>query len=311
MDFSVIIATRNRARLLEATLGHLRNQDLVNARWELIVVDNNSEDETPAVVARAGAHLPVVALREPRAGQNRARNRALEVARGELLVFTDDDVVPDPRWLAELIGATRRWPDHNIFCGRISPLYPAETPEWLRSAVDIVRFEPAVNEGPLSPDLLPYSPNMAFRNCILANVKFSEHIGPQGTDYAMGSETELLRRLRAAGAEIVYVPSARVEHVIQEHQLTIKSLRGRSFRAGRGLTRLEPDFQSARLFGAPRWLWRALAAAWLRYASSVFSGRRTRFELGQRFHYLRGCVAEYGILAREAMSTDGAKHGSV
>jgi glycosyltransferase involved in cell wall biosynthesis len=300
MEVSLIIATRNRAELLEETLKYLAAVVMRNADWELIVVDNGSKDETLAVIEAAKAFLPVTALSVPEPGQNRARNSALEFAKGEFLVFTDDDVIPDRNWLTELLAGAERWPDHNIFCGPIIPKFPPGIPDWLKNVESIVRFQPRQTEGPLPGKIVPFSPNMAFRRKIFENVRFSERIGPAGPNYAMGSETELLRRLRAAGETPVFLPEAKVEHVIQEYQMDLAWLLGRKFRAGRGLTRLMPDLTSPRLLGAPRWLWPKLARASLVYLLAAPTGVRRRFQAAQQFHYLRGAIYEYWKLRDES-----------
>jgi hypothetical protein len=115
----------------------------------------------------------------------------------------------------------------------------------------------------------------------------------------MGSETELLRRLRAAGEVPIFLPQARVEHLIQDYQMDLAWLLRRRFRAGRGLTRLQPDCESMRLFGAPRWLWPKLAVAGLGYIAALPTGKRGRFEAARQFHYLRGAIYEYWKLAEE------------
>ena len=107
VDLSLIIATRNRARSLESTLERLWRQQPEGACWEVIVVDNGSVDDTPQVIERASKRLPIVALYEPAPGINRSLNRALDAARGDLLVFTNDNAEPSPGWLGELYRASR------------------------------------------------------------------------------------------------------------------------------------------------------------------------------------------------------------
>jgi glycosyltransferase involved in cell wall biosynthesis len=297
VDASVIFATRDRSSLLAQTLAHLRRQTGA-PRWELIVVDNGSTDETPSVLAGAAAELPLHLLHEPAAGKNRALNRALAVARGELLIFTDDDIIADPDWIANLFGAARRWPEATIFGGRVLLAFPPGTPDWLKEplhgAMNFARYAPPDPEGPTTQ--LPNGPNFAVRACALEGLRYREDIGPQaGAAYAMGSETELIARLRAQGAQMIYVPSATVQHVVQEQQLTDRYLLGRSYRLGRGQVRSRQSHHEAAtfLFGAPRYLWRAAAASGLAYLINWPLGRRRRLGHGLRFRFYAGCIAEH------------------
>ena len=132
VDIGVVIATRDRAPSLERTLDHLGRQVLPGISWEIIVIDNNSSDNTSLVLQRASNYLPLLHFHEEIPGKNRALNKALEFAGGELIVFTDDDVIPDGEWLASLVAATCRWPNDSIFGGRLIPRFPTSTAEWLR-----------------------------------------------------------------------------------------------------------------------------------------------------------------------------------
>ncbi len=297
MDASVILATRDRGELLAQTLAHLARQTVGDLSWEVIVVDNGSTDSTPAVLASAAGRLPLQSLREPLPGKNRALNRALAAARGELLIFTDDDIIADPAWIANLIGAARRWPEATIFGGRIMLAFPPGTPEWLQQpihgAMNFARYSPVEPEGPTAH--LPNGPNFAVRACALQGLRYREDIGPQaGTAYVMGSETELILRLRDRGAGMVYVPSAVVQHVVQKGQLTDRYLLGRSYRLGRGHVRRHGDPAAASfLLGAPRYLWRSAFASGAGYLLSLPLGRRRRLYHGLRFLFYLGCIREH------------------
>ena len=300
---SVIITTHDRAQLLAATLEHLSHQETGNTSWELLVVDNASTDPTPMVLAQAPRGLPLIPLQETRLGKNLAVNRALERARGELLVFTDDDVIPAPDWIAELAAASRRWPEAEIFGGQTLVQYPQGTPEWLKTpwhgALNFARYSLRQAEGPTRH--LPHGPNFALRAPALANLRFREDIGPRGnTEYAMGSETELLRRLVARGAQIIYVPGATVWHVVQPHQLEPASLYRRAFRFGKGEVRKGERFSEPGVtwFGAPHYLWGKLWYAAIRYLVYAFGGRQRRFEAGLQFHHLRGALHEHRAQSR-------------
>lgn len=293
LDVSVCIATHQRAAFLAQTLEELTRQRTGDLRWEVLVVDNASTDDTQEVLRRFATRLPLVTLTEPVPGKNRALNRALAHARGALLVFTDDDVLLEADWLRELCAAAARWPDLDILGGPVIPLFPPHTPELLRelplSAPAFARHEPHVDEGPI--DQHPVGPNMAVRAQALADLRFCESIGPCGRDYPMGSETELLFRLTARGARVGHVPRARVRHIVRPEQLSEAWLLARAFRHGRGEHRARYEAgRPARLHG-PR-LYRRAARAWFRYLLRPLQGQRRRLEAGWEFHYLRGMVHE-------------------
>ena len=304
MDVSVLLATRDRSALLHATLQRLAQQQLGGIAWELIVVDNGSSDDTTAVLQAARRDLPLKLLREPRAGKNRALNKALEVALGELLIFTDDDVLPEESWIAELTAAARRWEDHHVFGGSIKPLFPPDTPEWIKqhevyASTWFATFDPGQSEGPLPFPLVPFGANVAITARAIGDARFDERLGPNQTSYAMGGETEFIRRLVSPDKPPIYVPSARVQHVIQREQIEPQWLGRRNFRAGRGAARRENDTQSALLLGRPRWLWRKVLEAFAGYVLSFIGSKRQRNESAWKLHYLRGKLYEYGIMVRE------------
>jgi glycosyltransferase involved in cell wall biosynthesis len=301
LDVSVVIATRNRANLLVETLGHIARQEVGGLSWEAIVVDNGSTDRTAAVLEAARATLPLVALSEPRPGKNRAMNRALEAARGRLVIFSDDDVIPGPGWVREMAGAADRWREHGILGGPVLLTFPAGTPEWLQECAilgaNLPQFVQPQGEGPLAQ--APFGPNYAVRRALLAGIRFDEGIGPTaGTGYAMGSETELLFRLmKHQGVGAVYVPDAAIQHVVLPAQLETASLLRRSFRSGRSAVRLGWDRYVTRagrqVLGAPGYLWRMALKAGANYALRLPAGRRTSLAAGLRFSYLLGCLHEH------------------
>jgi hypothetical protein len=301
LDVSVLMATRNRADLLRATLTHLARQATDGLRWEVVVVDNNgSDDGTAAVLAAARAALPLVVLSEPRPGKNRAMNRALSVARGTLLVFTDDDVEPVPRWLVEYAGAASRWPSNPVFGGPITPRLPPTAPSWLATHPFAVaafgRLEPAVVEGPCASQ--PFGANYAVRAGRMAGLAFREDFGPQGggAKDLMGGETELLQRLFAAGERTVFVPTAGICHLIQPHQTTPEWLFQRAFRHGRTYRRLHRTRR--RVLDSSR-LCARFAARWLAHALATWTGDQARVDANIKFFQARGQLYEYA-LARTA-----------
>ena len=310
LDASVIIPTRNRALPLSTTLDLFERLDTTSLAWELLVVDNGSTDHTTAVVSERSGRLPIRLLQQPTPGKNRALNQAIPEARGELIVMTDDDVVPVVGWLRDLVAAARRNPDYEVFAGPVVPRLPPTCPAWLRdhpfTAIAYARFTPNVPEGPLG-DMSPHGPNYAVRKHRLQQVRYKENIGASGPNdrsYPLGDETEVLRRLRQNGKPAYYVPSAIVEHRIEPGQLELRWLLNRAFRAGRGHVCIAPDFDSPRLFGAPRYLWRRLVTEAARYYLAIDRRFPSRFNAGLQLEFVRGMLHQYRY-ASPARSSPG------
>jgi glycosyltransferase involved in cell wall biosynthesis len=270
----------------------------------VLVADNGSTDATAAVLDEFRARLPLVVVREESPGKNRALNRALARAGGRFLLFTDDDIVPERRWVAEMLAAAERWPGATVFAGRITPLFPAGAPDWLRRHPFVeaayARFELPQNEGPTRK--LPFGPSFGVRASALAGVRFHEDIGPNGQDYVAGSETELLLRLQQRGEEIVYVPGSTVEHVIRPEQLDVDWLFGRSYRLGRCLVALGFVQREAgpRVAGVPLTVWLRLAKEWAYHRLHGRGDDRHRFLGGLDYHFLRGCVRQHRLASHRA-----------
>jgi glycosyltransferase involved in cell wall biosynthesis len=131
MKFSVIIPTYNRAEELRKTLENLSKLS-VTQEWEVIVVDNNSTDETRDVVAEISKKFPVDLryLFEGEQGKPAALNSGMAIARGDVIAFTDDDHRFEPDWLHQAaIGLERFGCDY--VGGKILPLFQASSPQWL------------------------------------------------------------------------------------------------------------------------------------------------------------------------------------
>jgi GT2 family glycosyltransferase len=296
IDCSILLATRNRRASLDRTLESLAAQVAPGIEWEVLVADNGSTDDTVSALARWSERLPLRWAVEPMAGKNRALNRVLGDTRGRLLLFTDDDVVLAPGWIAAHAAAAARWPDHDIFAGVIRPLFPAVAPSWaVREPFHSILFaayEHGATEQPT--DHLPFGPNYAVRAPLLLSAGFDAAVGPNGSEYAMGGETEMLRRLTRQGAQTVYVPSAVVEHVVRPEQLTHSFITTRASRFGRGLVRLgDVEWSPHRLFGVPRYLVRQLVEAWVARGWACLKGEPGA-RLATEFTYrtVLGSIAE-------------------
>lgn len=230
LDATVAICTANRAALLAGTLDALIPA-LDPRRSEVLVVDNGSTDDTPRLLRETAASTVAAgrqsdffrAVREERAGLSAARNRAVREARGEILLFLDDDALPEPGWLEGYLAAFRD-PRVGAAGGPVEPLFDGALPSWLDS-----RFLPylsAWNRGPevvaLRYNELPRGANMAFRRATFAVYgEFLEQLGRKGASLRSCEEIEYCLRLERGGQEILYLPSAGVRHHVGTQRLSV------------------------------------------------------------------------------------------
>jgi glycosyltransferase involved in cell wall biosynthesis len=239
---TVFIATYNGEKTLPAVLNEYCKQDLPKEEWKLILIDNGSTDNTKEIIEKFLPLLPLTYVFEPRKGKNAALNTGLSYAEGDLLVFSDDDVLPDVNWLKELRAAADSHPSHSIFGGPVLPEWESTPEDWILSWVPLkVAFsilddqeEGDKNGG----NATIFGPNMAVRSNIFEiGYKFDENIGPNGANYAMGSETDLLLRLRHAGFKAWHCKNAIVKHMIRSSQMDRRWILTRAIRYGRGVYR--------------------------------------------------------------------------
>jgi glycosyltransferase involved in cell wall biosynthesis len=208
---------------------------------EIVVVDNNSSDDTADVVRRCTEDLrsiiPVAYVHEPKQGLSRARNTGIEAARGDILAFLDDDAVPSSGWLTAIAGAFATHPDAAAAGGPIEPEFETPRPEWLSSGVEgyysILDLGPDTRVFPRKR--FPFGANMAVRRKALGNLRFSEKLGRSGTSLASGEEFELFMALRRQNHLICYAPDMRVRHFIEKERLRIEWLMARCRAGGASL----------------------------------------------------------------------------
>ena len=310
MDISVVLATFKRSEVLRRTLESFTHLQINGLSWDLWVIDNAGDPDTEAVVKKFSDRLPVNYLIERKPGKNNALNSSLGFVKGALVVFTDDDVISSPDWLSELHEGAKRWLSHKVFGGRIIADWPDGVPFWgddhpYNQSLFSLHC-PSLEERPYGVgDFLPYGPNMAVRREIFdRGYRYNPDIGPKNsTIYRMGSETELLRRLKDDGFVPVFLPKALVKHQIRPEQMTPTGLNRRNFRIG--LSDADPDNKPPRqLFCCPPYLWKQFALVQVARLRTAVSGNRIGlFENTCRSWRLRGKIYAQRQYAGAAKTT--------
>jgi glucosyl-dolichyl phosphate glucuronosyltransferase len=271
MRIDVAICTWNRCRLLAPTLDRLRELEVPpHVDWQVIVVDNNSTDNTAATLQNFAGRLPLRTTFEPRPGLSNARNRAVAAATGDYLAWTDDDVLVDRRWMAAYAQAFERWPTAAFFGGPIQPSFEGTPPRWLAEHWRIVAQAFAVRElgdvpFPFDGSQVPYGANCAFRTDVQRRYLYDPSLGRGPGISLSGEEAAVMRQMLADGLTGWWVPDARVRHCIPRHRQSLGYLR--QIFAGQGEVRGRrlPPSDAPRLFGRPRWLWRRALMAEARF----------------------------------------------
>lgn len=214
---SIIVATYNRAVLLGETLQSLAHHlatENINADVEVIVVDNNSSDDTTAV---ANIFKPRFAdlkvLFESKQGLSPARNAGLAVANGEFIVFLDDDVELETNWLNALLCEFTD-PKISVVGGKVLAFGNRTLPDWLphEYAYLVSVFDPSDVVVDL-PTVM--GGNSAVRRSVFETTgMFNPTLGRRGNKLLGGEEVEFYRRISATGGRIVYTPYATILHKI-------------------------------------------------------------------------------------------------
>jgi glycosyltransferase involved in cell wall biosynthesis len=233
---SVVVCTHNRASLLRGALASVACQTLEPSRFEVLVVDNASTDDTRAVFEVAKASIPGLRLvPEPNLGLAHARNAGWRAAQAPIIAFLDDDAVADPDWLGFILSAFDEPTRPGSAGGRIDPLWEGSPPSWL--GPDLLAYLAVVDLSPVritSWDRpLLAGANAAFRRDLLEEYGgFDPSLDRVGKRMLSNGDTGMCMLLQQNGHPCVYEPRARVDHRIDSRRLTKRWFETRMFYQG-------------------------------------------------------------------------------
>lgn len=291
-SISILICTYNRAELLGETLDALSRATIPDGcAVEIVVVDNNSTDDTPAVVrdAAASTPIPVRYVHERQQGKSFALNAGLSVAQGAIIALTDDDVLPSGDWLVRILSNFRTAEDVVFVFGKVLPRWTVLPPPemltirardiWGPLALidygdEIIRYDAAT----FGTRRLPVGANLAIRRDAIERVGgWRTDLGKVDNTLIAGEDHELCVRLFRAGLYSgIYDPAVSVRHLVPASRLTRRYFRRWFYWHGRTMARMADavylDLDLTRvpsIAGVPRFVYREFLQQAGRWISRV------------------------------------------
>jgi glycosyltransferase involved in cell wall biosynthesis len=266
MNISIIICTYDRCESLRRVLCDLNNLRLPEGTsCEVLVVDNNSKDDTRAVVEDFSKKRTdfFKYLFESRQGKSFALNKGISHAQGDIIAFTDDDVFIDSEWLAEIKQALDSYDCMGIG-GKILPAWNCEKPRWFEEEGPHSLYA-AVVKLDLGDELCElkspaFGANMAFRRAAFQKYGlFREDLGPNPENLIRGEDSEFSWRLLRGGEKVMYLPTAIVFHPVEQKRVKKGYFQRWYFDYGRAMVRRGHIPDGTKCFlDIPRYLLRIL-----------------------------------------------------
>jgi glycosyltransferase involved in cell wall biosynthesis len=223
---SVIICTYNRDKYIYNALKSIAENKYPYEGYEIIMVNNNSTDNTEAECRRFGADFPQPTYSyyvELQQGLSYARNKGIKEAKGDVLIFIDDDAVVMPDYLEQVQLFFNQTPNAAACGGRIYPCFESRRPRWMSHF--LVSLTSAIDLGSkvkiFSQRQFPIGANMAIKKAMLDKYGvFNTDLGRKGGNLDGGEEKDLFYRMISGGEKIYYVPNAIAFHFVPDSRLT-------------------------------------------------------------------------------------------
>lgn len=242
---SIVICTYNRAALLKMAIESVVLPNKTSNRYEIIVVDNNSTDDTRTVIEDYAAHYSQIHyVFEKNQGLSFARNRGWKEAKGEYVIYLDDDAKAKDGWLSAAAQVAEEL-NPDLFGGPFFAFYLQSKPKWFKDQYGSHSL--GENSRYLNPGEFLTGGNMAIRRSLLQKLNgFKNNFGMSGNKIAFGEETELQIRIRLENpnSRIYYEPNMSILHLVRPEKMRISYLIKQIFSDGRDTFRIfeQPDF---------------------------------------------------------------------
>src|SRR5688500_16512069 len=232
---TVAIPTFNRADYLRQTLAGIAAQQFPRESFEVLVIDNNSTDHTPAVVEEFKDASPAPRyIRESQQGLDFARNQAVWSSRGDVSVFGDDDILVQPDWITQIAGPLLADGMQRIGAvgGEVIPVFPDGMPDWISEWHAPLAFRK--DAGPIDERHSPMGANLAFPRWVFKQLGlFHTDLDRSAGNYFSGGDSDMVRRIRLAGLDVWFAPGAAVKHQMPASRTTFRYARRHAFDSAR------------------------------------------------------------------------------
>lgn len=247
---TILLCTYNRAKLLRPLLEELINQVKIQGRsdLEILLIDNNSNDETKDISLQYQNKYNFLTYEfEGRQGLAIARNKGLKLAKGEVIVFIDDDINLDKNWLYEILNSLNKYP-YKAFGGRVIPLWEKAKPSYINLCGLFSlsqKIFPAHDNGEIErvypitkEETNPIGANMwIYKEIFEKYGGFREDLGRVGYGGIPCEDTEFCSRLLRNNEQIFYYPKAIVYHLVSSYRMTKEFIKSWHYRNGISIVR--------------------------------------------------------------------------
>lgn len=223
---TAIICTYNRAKYIGPLLESLAANDLPKIEYEILLVDNNCTDKTREICDAYAAAHPDVQFRytvEPVQGLSAARNRGIREAKGEIIVYIDDDALVDTHYLRDYAEWFASHPETMACGGPIIPLYETAEPDWMTPYTKslLTAWMDYGNKPRKYPKgRFPGGGNAAYRKSVFEKAGlFNTELGRKGNNLMGAEEKDIFDKMQTLGMQIMYIPSPVLHHIIPQTKL--------------------------------------------------------------------------------------------
>jgi glycosyltransferase involved in cell wall biosynthesis len=238
LKISAIVSTYNREKFLVKALESLANQTLAPDKFEVVVVNNNSNDDTPKVCEafhKKFSNIPYKYFIETRQGLSFGRNRGIKESRADLVTFIDDDAWLDKNFLEEVVTFMDNNKNVDSVGGTILLDYEAEKPKWLSKYLASLfgYFKYSDKTEPFKKTNYPRGSNMTFRKSVFEKIgDFNTTLGRIGLNLGGGEEKDIYQRMYAKDLLVYNLPTAVVHHAVPVSRTSLSFVRRQAIGVG-------------------------------------------------------------------------------